>query len=66
MFYRFSWFLNLLRAKSVLLACLYDQNKCGFFWRAGFYSANQNYLKSFHKALIGWKKVGSQKKTLLF
>jgi len=26
------------------------------FWWVGFYSANQSNLKSFQKALIGWKK----------
>jgi len=35
------------------------------FWRAGFYPANQNSLKSIQKALIGWKKAGPPKKTLL-
>jgi len=35
------------------IACLHDQSKSGLFWRAGFYLANQNNLKSFHKALIG-------------
>jgi len=48
------------------LACLHDQNKCGFFWRAGFYLANQSNLKGFQKALIGWKKAGPPKKPLLF
>jgi len=28
-----------------------------FFLRAGFYLANQSNLKSFQKALIGWKKA---------
>jgi len=36
------------------------------FWRAGFYPANQSNLKSFWKALIGWKKAGPLKKPLLF
>jgi len=36
------------------------------FWRAGFYPANQRSLKSFQKSLIGWKKAGSLKKSLLF
>jgi len=35
------------------------------FWKAGFYPANQSNLKSFQKALIGWKKVGLPKKPLL-
>jgi len=35
------------------------------FWRAGFYPANQNNLKSFQKALIDWKKAGPPKKPLL-
>jgi len=35
-------------------------------WRAGFYPANQNNLKSFQKSLIGWKKAGPSKKPVLF
>jgi len=35
------------------------------FWRAGFYPTNQSNLKSFQKALIGWKKAGLPKKPLL-
>jgi len=35
------------------------------FWRAGFYPVSQNNLKSFQKALIGWKKAGPPKKPLL-
>jgi len=49
-----------------VITCLHDQNKSGFFWRAGFYSANQNNLKCFQKALIGWKKAGPPKKPLSF
>jgi len=37
-----------------------------FFWRAGFSPANQSNLKSFRKALIGWKKAGPPKKPLVF
>jgi len=37
-----------------------------FLWRAGFYPANQNDLKSIQKALIDWKKAGPPKKPLLF
>jgi len=48
------------------LACLHDQNKSGFFWRAGFYPANQSNLKSFQKALIGWKKPALQKSHFCF
>jgi len=33
---------------------------------ACFYSANQSNLKSFQKALIGWKKAGPPKKPRLF
>jgi len=33
------------------------------FWKAGFYHANQSNLKSFQKALIGYKKAGPPKKT---
>jgi len=36
------------------------------FWRADFYPSNQNNLKSFQKAVIGWKKAGTPKKPLLF
>jgi len=36
------------------------------FWRVGFYQANQNKLKSFPKALTGWKKAGLPKKPLSF
>jgi len=39
------------------------KTKMAFFWRAGFYPANQ---KCFQKALIGWKKAGPPKKPLLF
>jgi len=35
------------------------------FWKASFYPANQNNLKRFQKALIGWKKAGPLKKPLL-
>jgi len=31
-----------------------------------FFPANQSNLKSFQKALIGWKKAGPPKKPLLF
>jgi len=34
--------------------------------RAGFYPDNQSNLKSFQKALIGWKKAGPPKKPVLF
>jgi len=37
-----------------------------FFWRAGFYPANQSNLKGLLKALTGWKKAGLLKKPLLF
>jgi len=33
------------------------------FWKTSFYPANQSNLKSFLKALIGWKKAGPQKAT---
>jgi len=49
-----------------LLACLHDSKQKWLFWRAGFYPANQNNLKSNQQALIGWKKAGPPKKTLLF
>jgi len=50
----------------VLLAGLHDQTKSGFFWRAGFFPANQGCLKTFQIALIGWIKGGPPKKPLLF
>jgi len=37
--------------------------KVAFF---GFYPANKRNLKSFLKALIGWKKAGPPKKLFLF
>jgi len=50
-----------------LLACLHYQNKIvAFFWRAGLFSANQDFLKTFQIALIGWIKAGPPKKPLLF
>jgi len=36
------------------------------FLEGRFYPANQNNLKSFQKALIGWKKASPPKKPLLF
>jgi len=36
------------------------------FWRADFYPASESNLKSFQKALIGWKKAGPPKKNLCF
>jgi len=36
------------------------------FWRAGFFPANQGFLKTFQIALIGWIKAGPPKKPLLF
>jgi len=50
----------------LFMACLLDQKKSGFFWRAGFLSANQSFLKTFQIALIGWIKAGHSKKSLLF
>jgi len=41
------------------------KTKC-LFWRAGFYSANQSNLKSFQKALIGWKKAALQRSHFCF
>jgi len=29
------------------VACLHDQNKSGFFWRAGFFSANERFFVYF-------------------
>jgi len=36
------------------------------FWRAGFFPANQSFLKTFQIALIGWIKAGPPKKPFLF
>jgi len=44
------------------IAYLHDQNKSGFFWRAGFFPAYQSFLKTFQIALIGWIKASSPKK----
>jgi len=48
------------------LAGLHDQNKSGFFWRAGFYSANQNNLKDFKKTWLAGKKLALQKSHFCF
>jgi len=54
----------------IMVWCIYSlftwSKQKWLFWRAGFYPANQNNLKSFQKALIGWKKAGLPKKPLLF
>jgi len=42
------------------IACLYDQNKRRF-WRAGFFPANQGFLKTLQIARIGWIKAGPPK-----
>jgi len=44
-----------------LIASLLIKTKVAF-WRAGFYPSNQNNLKSFQEALIGWKKKRPSKK----
>jgi len=36
------------------------------FWRAGFFLANQGFLKTFLIDLIGWTKAGHPKQPLLF
>jgi len=36
------------------------------FWRVGFFPAYLSNLKSFEKALIGWKKAGLQKSHFCF
>jgi len=36
------------------------------FWRAGFFPANQRFLKTMQIALIGWIKAGFQKKHFCF
>jgi len=35
------------------------------FWRAGFFQANQGFLKTLQIVLIGWIKAGPLKKPLL-
>jgi len=35
-------------------------------WMAGFYLANQSFVKTFQIAVIGWIKAGPPKKPLLF
>jgi len=37
-----------------------------FFWKAGFFTANQRFLKAFKIALISWKKAGPPKKRFCF
>jgi len=37
-----------------------------FFSRAGFFSANQGFLKTFQIVLIGWIKAGPSKKHFCF
>jgi len=32
------------------------------FWRTGLFPVNQNFLKTFQIALIGWIKAGPPKK----
>jgi len=52
----------LLKRSMILIASLYifslftRSKQKWLFWRADFYLANQSNLKSFQKALIGWKK----------
>jgi len=36
------------------------------FWRAGFFLANQSFLKTFQIALIGWIKAGPPKSHFCF
>jgi len=36
------------------------------FWRAGFFSANQGFLKTFQIVLIEWIKAGPQKSHFCF
>jgi len=36
------------------------------FWRAGFFPANQGFVKTFQIALISWIKAGPPKKPVLF
>jgi len=50
----------------LLVACLHDQNKSGFFGGPGFIQPIRATLKSIQKALISWKKAGPPKKPFLF
>jgi len=49
-----------------LIACIHDQSKSGFFGRAGFFPANQGFLKTYQIAVVGWIKAGPLKNPLLF
>jgi len=48
------------------LACLHDQNKSGFFWKAGFFPTNQGFFKTYQITLIGWLKAGPSKSHFCF
>jgi len=50
----------------VLLACLHDQSKPGFFRGPVFFQPIRAFWKTFQIALIGWIKAGPPKKPLLF
>jgi len=53
--------------KNVILACLHDQNKSGFFGGPAFFQPIRAiFLETFQIALIGWIKAGPPKKPLLF
>jgi len=52
------------RTRTAILSVYIKTNV--FFWRDGFYLANQSNLKRIQKALIGWKKGGPPQKPLLF
>jgi len=48
------------------VACLHDQNKSGFFWKASFYPANQSNLKSFQNPCLVGKSQPSKKRCFCF
>jgi len=49
-----------------VIVSLFTRTQKSDFLEAGFYPANQSNMKSYQKALIGWKKAGPPKKLLLF
>jgi len=64
-FYNFS--IKITHFKHIWVEVLFTWSKQKWlFWRAGFFLANQGFLKTFQIALIGWIKAGPPKKPLLF
>jgi len=66
--YRKSISLSILAIEifKLLLACLHDQSKSGFFGGPAFFQPIRGFLKTFQIALIGWINAGPPKKPLLF